>query len=145
VTVYNSRSYAYITIYGDDFYPPELTNILDIQPTEQGIKGEKVDFCATLKECFWQYSLPETDAIEGLDQSISKLLKVFTPKMGSIKDYVSKNSLCVKLYIVITARNNEHNGVLINPQFIDFLHHLEACLEVDIYDENCLKDVTPAV
>lgn len=132
--MYSSQVYVSIRIYGDDFHPPELTNIIGLSPTDSGVKGEKGEYVPALKECFWQYQLERTDALEDLDKSLEDLKADFERKIGLVKSYIKENDLCVKCYVVIEAENGEDNGVAFNPEFIGFLNELNASVEVDIYN-----------
>ena len=133
--MYLSQAYVSISIYGDDFHPPELTKLVGLNPTDSGIKGEKGKYTPALKECFWQYQLDKTNVLEELDESLKNLTIAFEGKTSLLKDYMLKNDLNAKCYVVIEGKNNEDNGVAFSPEFMGFLHELNASIEVDIYNE----------
>ncbi len=130
---YLSQSYVYISLYGDKFSPTEFTQLINIKPTDFGVKGEKRKTGAVLKECFWKYQLNDTDALEGLEESLKELVAVFIDKVDIIKDYALVNGLRVKCYVVIKSKNNEDNGVVLNNDFISFLNKLKSSVELVIY------------
>ncbi len=131
--IYLSQSYVYLTIYGNNFSPDEFTQLVEINPTDFGLKGEKRKTGATLKESFWKYQLNDTDALESLESSLTELANLFRVKVRTIRDYIQSNGLCIKCNIVIMSKNNENNGVALNLAFISFLTELNATVEIDIY------------
>jgi len=132
--MYLSQSYTYISLYGDKFSPIEFTELVDLKPTDSGIKNEKRKSGATLKECFWKYQLDKTDALEELENALESLIGVFKDKVPVMKDFIQKNNLKVKCYVVIEAKNDEDSGVFLNADFISFLNELKASIEIDVYN-----------
>lgn len=132
---YLSQAYVYFVIFGEDFSPHELTDQISIEPTDFGIKGEKRKSGAILKECFWKYQLNSTDALEGLEESLQKLVGLFNNKVASLKDYIIRNELKSKCYIVIKSQNREDTGVVLNSDFINFLHMLDISIEINVYSQ----------
>jgi uncharacterized protein DUF4279 len=132
--MYLSQSYVYISLYGDKFSPTEFTQLVNSKPTDFGVKGDKRKSGAILKECFWKFQLNKTDALEGLEESLESLASIFRDKIPVIKDFIQKNDLKVKCYVVIESKNNEDNGVSLNADFISFLNELEASFEMYVYN-----------
>jgi hypothetical protein len=134
--IYLSKAYTYFIVFGEEFSPSELTNQINIKPTDFGIKGEKRKSGAALKESFWKYQLNKTDVLEGIDESLLSLIEVFNDKVNLLKDFMLKNGLKSKCFIVIESQNEESNGVTLTPDFIDFLHKLNTSVEIDIYPQS---------
>jgi len=132
---YLSQAYVYLVIFGENFHPYELTNQVGIEPMDSGIKGEKRKSGAVLKECFWKYQLNKADALDGLEESLQKLVGIFNYKVTSLKDYMLRNDLKSKCCIVIKSQNGEDAGVVLNSDFINFLHKLNASIEIDVYSQ----------
>lgn len=132
---YLSKAYTYIIVFGEEFSPSELTKQVDIEPTDFGLKGEKRKSGAALKEYFWKYQIDKADALEGIDESLLRLSEVFKGKFSLLKDFILKNELKSKCFIVIESQNEESNGVTLTPDFIDFLHKLNTTVEIDIYPQ----------
>ncbi len=133
---YLSKAYTYFIIYGENFSPKELTNQTNIIPSDFGIKGEKTNSGAILKETFWKYQLEKTDALEGIENSLIILSEAIYNKVDIIKDFISKYKLKSKFFIVIESHDNEDNGVMLSIDFINLLHSLNATIEIDIYPQN---------
>ena len=83
---YLSTSYVYITFYGDSFIPIEFTNLIEIKPSRQGIKGEKGEYGSILQESFWDFKIKETNVLE-LENSMQNLIKLFENKIELIQDF----------------------------------------------------------
>lgn len=132
---YLSKAYTYFIVFGEEFSPIELTNQINITPSDFGVKGEKRKSGAVLKESFWKYQLSKTDALEGIDKSLINLLEVFNDKVNLLKDFILKNKLESKCFVVIESQNGESNGVDLPPDFIEFLHKLSASVEIDVYPQ----------
>lgn len=130
---YLSKSYVYFTFYGENFSPYEFTNLIEIEPNRQGLKGEKGEYGSILQDSFWEYRANETNALEELDYSIENLIGLFESKIELIQTYSLKNNIRSKCFIVIKVQNNEDTGVVLNNKFINFLYKLRMPLEVCNY------------
>lgn len=130
---YLSKSYVYITFYGESFIPTEFTNLIEIEPSRQGLKGEKGEYGNILQKSFWEYKIQETNALEELENSIQYLIELFENKIKLIQTYSFKKKVQSKCFIVIKVQNNEDTGVVLNCKFIEFLHKLKMILEVCNY------------
>lgn len=130
---YLSKSHVYITFYGGSIIPSELTNLIDIEPSKIGLKGEKGEYGSILQESFWEYKMRETNALEELENSMLNLIELFKNKTKLIQTYSFKNKVKAKCFIVIKVQNNEDTGVALNYKFIEFLYKLNMTLEVCNY------------
>ena len=131
--IYLSQAYVYFILFGEKFSPSDLTNHIGIKPTDIGLIGEKRKSGAILKESFWKYQLKKTDALEGIEKSLLEWLEIFSDRINLLKDFMIKNKLKSKCFIVIESQNGENNGVSLSSEFIDFLHELNTSIEIDIY------------
>lgn len=130
---YLSKSYVYLTFYGESFIPTEFTNLIEIEPSRQGLKGEKGEYGSILQNSFWEYKIQETSALEELENSIQNLIELFENKIELIQSYFLKNKVQSKCFVVIKIQNNEDTGVALNIKFITFLYKLNMTLEVCNY------------
>jgi len=78
--IYLSQSYVYISLYGDKFSPDEFSRLVNLEPTDFGVRGDKRKSGAILKECFWKYQLKNTDSLQELDESLKSLMGIFRDK-----------------------------------------------------------------
>ena len=132
--MYLSKSYVYIVIYGETFYPEELTKLINITPTRSGKKGDKGKYVPSLKESLWEYKSKKTNALEGLEASLDNLVSIFDRKKEIINAFIAERNLKVKCYVVIETKNKENVGVSLNNNFVEFLNNLKATFEVDVYN-----------
>ena len=73
---YLSQATISIVVYGEKFPLEDFFNVIGLPPTDTGRYGEKRKNGATLKETFWKYQLPNSDALEGIEESINKLINL---------------------------------------------------------------------
>ncbi|SHJ23445.1 protein of unknown function [Hymenobacter daecheongensis DSM 21074] len=130
-----SRAYAYLSFYGEDFSPQKFSNVLGIQPTSSGLKGEPIlSFPALLyKDCFWEYRLPESDDCDGLDEALEKLYQIFFNKTDVISSFMREHDLAAKCCVVLTVKRKENPGLRLTTKFVHFLSELNAWFEMDGY------------
>ncbi len=131
----SSTSYVHLTIYGGNFSPSEVSDLLKLRPTRIGKKGEKGMY-TVLKECFWEYALPETDIFGGLDTSVKDLVNLFKENLSTIRNYLKKNSLRIKIFVVIKVRDSEDHGVRFSEESLSFFQKLGASIEVCCYNSD---------
>ena len=125
----------YLRVAGELFSPEEFTQLVGIEPTAFGLKGGPGKYRKNL-ESFWEYKLKKTDALEGVEDGLSALIKLFEGKAGKICQYTHSHTLCIKIFVVIESKNRECTGVSLHQDFITFLNKIGACFEVDTYDYN---------
>ena len=97
---YLSKASISINVYGDNFNPSEFTKLINIQPTNTGIRGKKGRYIPILKESFWEYRTKKSNALEELDESIRSLVLLFEGKFNLIKKFTSEKGLNIKCYII---------------------------------------------
>lgn len=134
--IYLSKAYVYVVFYGDNFSPNEFSSCINLPPTNVGIKGERGNYGAILKDTFWEYKMKETNAIEGLENSINEIRKIFETRQEIIHGYVLEKKIKSKCYIVIKSQNNEDNGVVLDDYFISFLNKFKMQIEINVYTES---------
>lgn len=131
---YLSKANISIVVYGEKFPVEDFFNTIGLVPTDTGKCGEKRKNGATLKETFWKYQLSDTDALEGLEESINELINLFAGKEERIKQFTLLYNLKLKVFIVIRVMNKEDVGVLLSDKVIKFLNELNASIEIDTYN-----------
>jgi hypothetical protein len=130
---YLSRAYVYIIFYGDNLSINEFSNSLKLTPSNSGLNGEKGKYGAILKDTFWEYKMKETNALEELECSIKEMREIFEERIELITNYILEKNIQSKCHIVIKSQNNEDTGVLLDENFIAFLHKLKMQIEINIY------------
>ncbi|MCX6147826.1 MAG: DUF4279 domain-containing protein [Candidatus Kapabacteria bacterium] len=129
------------TIFGDNFNPNELTTQIGILPTGTYLKDTEIPLYEGLirkgqpklyKESSWEYS---TEYVENLflDEIIDPIIDIFSKKINLIYNYIQKNDLTFKIFIVVEIINKKTPALGAHKKLIDFAHALDAEIEFDIY------------
>jgi Domain of unknown function (DUF4279) len=133
---YLSTAYVYFTFFGEGLAPLEFTNLLKIEPTKQGNKGDRGEYGSILRESFWEYRCKETNALEDLENSIHNLFELFETKHALIQSYCELNKIQSKCFVVLKSKSNEDTGVVFNISSIRILSSLNMELEICNYIED---------
>ncbi|WP_163223816.1 DUF4279 domain-containing protein [Bacteroides sp. 214] len=109
----------------------ELTQILQIKPTATWHKGDMIRDNLYRKETCWEMQTPrmQTSSFEEVFQSFMSILD---GKVKTLAKYAKRNSLSVKIYLVIMVVNNMPS-IIITKEIAEFLTLLDATIEFDMY------------
>jgi hypothetical protein len=131
-----------VAIYGDLLNPTEFSKVVDIQPTSYWFKddvirqihnpntGEITDL--KRKETCWEYSYEYIDTLFFGDIS-DLFVKQFTPNINEISDYISKNNLETKIYVVVEIENNETPALFFESSFLNLTSKMKGEIDMDLY------------
>lgn len=124
-----------VAIFGDLLIPEEFSDIVKISPTSYWYKGDLIpgyEKKITRKETCWEYSFGN---IETLDfEDISNLfMNCFRPKEEKVSQYINKNNLELKVYIVIEIIDDEKPAIFFNKDFMDLIVKMNGCIDMDLY------------
>lgn len=128
-------------IFGDLWdSPEELTEILQIFPTEIGYKGAPIPQgkmpCKVThyyRETFWEYSTSMFSYY--IDDLSIHLLNLFKPKIDMIKEYMSEKQLSAKIDFVTYSTPDNFPSLYLSPQIIEFAGKIKASIDFDVYIE----------
>ena len=134
---------VYISIYGDQFDPEELTRIVQVTPIHTHLKGEIIPLMKGLyrkpdappplyKETAWDYGSQniKTDELEVASKVVEEGLK---DKVPLINQFVQKHNLTVKLSVVPWMDKKSVPLIYFNPTFVKMLGELNADIFFDTY------------
>ncbi|WP_299456175.1 DUF4279 domain-containing protein [uncultured Microscilla sp.] len=124
-----------LAIFGDSFDPNELTSLITIKPTTTYLKEEVVkEYNKTIqrKETSWSYSIQPLETLY-FEEYTNKLIDKFESKVASIKGFLSKNNLKMKLFVVLEISGDQTPAFYLNNRFLKFVNNLEGEIDVDIY------------
>jgi hypothetical protein len=133
---YLSQSYVTFIVFGDGLLPSEFTNLVKLEPTDFGTKGEIIKFVAISKDTFWEYRLDDTNALEELRDSLDLIIDIFKSKREIINNYIQKNNLESSFRIVFKCRNKEDVGIMITPELIEYFHGMHSSFGIFFYPES---------
>ncbi|MCH1939866.1 DUF4279 domain-containing protein [Holdemania massiliensis] len=118
---------------GEDYDIQEITDTLNIIPSESWNKGEPIRNSGKKRTyTAWIYSL---DAIETLDvcEQAKKIEKVFSPKGEKIATLKKKYNLDVSVDFVIIIENEDVPAIYFDASFIEFAAKIGARFDLDTY------------
>ena len=133
----------YLSIFGDDFDPADLTMAIGIQPTHTYRKGDIIPERKCIytkpgspplrrKEDAWKYNLGYIHTIDS-DEISDVLEETFRDKVQIISRFIKEHDLRVKLYVVLKIDADQTPAVGFKPSFVKILGDLNAEIDMDIY------------
>ncbi len=125
--------YIDLSVFSDenDFIPSELTQILQIEPTETYYKGDMIRENLYRKETCWRLDTPRIKTFE-FKEVFQMLISILNGKAELLGKYAKENNLFIKIYPVITVFNNQP-CIIISKEIAETLLLLNATIEFDIY------------
>ena len=133
----------YLSIFGDNFNPEDLTAKINIQPTHTHRKGDIIPRPKSLyvkpgspplrrKEDAWEYDLGYIHTIDS-DEISDIIENTFRDKVSDISEFVKTYNLLVKLFVVLNIDPEQTPAVGFKPSFVKILGDLYAEIDMDIY------------
>lgn len=118
-------------IVGDYFNPDVVTQILNLEPTDSYIKGDKGRY-TTRKETCWSI---ETGYYESFDisQQINLMLKTISEKKEILKKLRTQLDVEYLFMIVIKIEDNRGPAMIFESPIIEFANYIGAEIHVDYY------------
>jgi hypothetical protein len=125
--------YIVISVFSDekDFNPDELTQILQIEPTETCHKGDRIRKNLYRKETSWRIKTSRIETFE-FEELFQMLMSILNGKAEILGKYAKENNLFVKITPVIVVSNNMPS-IIITKEVADILLLLNAIMEFDMY------------
>ncbi|MEM8184049.1 DUF4279 domain-containing protein [Morganella morganii subsp. sibonii] len=124
---------AEFSIYGDNFDPNELTDLLGIQPMEVNLKGV---ITGTRKrpstETSWSIYTKKEESYDVKEQ-IDKIVSILKDKIKLINGFKEKNEVSISLSLLIEVENDEKPAIYWTPETNDFLGKIGAESSIEIY------------
>jgi hypothetical protein len=140
---HKNKIWIYLSIFGDNFNPGDLTAKINIQPTHTHRKGDIIPRSRSIyvkpgspplrrKEDAWDYDLGDIHTIDSDD--ISDIIEeTFRDKVSDISEFVKTHNLLVKLFVVLKIDPEQTPAVGFKPSFVKILGDLYAEIDMDIY------------
>ena len=127
------KMYIRLSVFSDenDFNPDELTQILQVEPTETWHMGDMIRKNLYRKETCWSL---KTFRIETFDfeEAFKALMNILDGKTEILAKYAKENNLYVKIVPVIVVSNNMP-WITITKEIAEDLLLLNAIIEFDMY------------
>ena len=135
VPEHNNEICVYLSIFGDDFDPEDLTKAIGIKPTHTHRKGDifrPESPSLRRKEDAWDYNLGYVHTIDS-DEISDVIEETFQGKIEVTSQFITEHSLFVKLYVVLNMDPWQTPAVGFKRSFVKMLGDLDAEIEMDIY------------
>jgi hypothetical protein len=116
---------------GNNFNPSDLTQLLQVEPTETHYKGDIIRENLYRKETCWWLKTPCIETFE-FEEAFQILMKILGCKSEILGKYAMENNLSVKIVPVIIVFNNMPS-IIITKEIADILLLLNAIIEFDMY------------
>ncbi|WP_148449870.1 DUF4279 domain-containing protein [Gorillibacterium timonense] len=121
------------SIYGDEFNPQIITEKLNIQPKKYWLKGDTIPGKPLIrnKTC-WSVNTEYQESLDINDQ-LSEIIDLIQGKSKEIIELMRIHNLEIIISIVINIENNQKPAMYLNKQVIEFLHCINAEIDIDLY------------
>ncbi|MGE7920596.1 DUF4279 domain-containing protein [Viridibacillus sp. NPDC093762] len=128
---------AYFSAFGDNFPLEEVTNILNVEPTETYKKGDVIEkpFATKIlrrKETSWTLSTGYQESLDINDQ-LNVILKSLEEKTKELIQLKKRYGLQFQFMIVIEIENNDKPAMYLQKNIIDFSSSIDAEIQFDLY------------
>lgn len=127
---------AYFSAFGDNFPLEEVTNGLDVEPTETYKKGDVIKTFATKilrrKETSWTLSTGYQESLD-INEQLDVILKSLKEKTKELLQLKKKYDLQFQFMIVIEIENNDKPAMYLQKNIIDFSSSIDAEIQFDLY------------
>lgn len=131
-----------LIIFGDMLSPDEITNLIEIHPTNFWIKGDPIPIQKGLlrkdnkvpsrQESAWEFSTGFTKTLD-IEFLLDQFEKVFENKIFILKDYIKERKLEISLNIIVEIADTEIPGIHFNKRIIKLCENLGAEIDIDLY------------
>jgi hypothetical protein len=123
---------VYFGLYGDNFEPDEITEMIGLEPTSTNSKGDPLP-----KKHSWKFGLDEIEAdyIDIYEMS-SELVSKLKPVSSKIVEAKEKFNLELVLQVVLWISTDETistPAIGFESDVIDFLDKVGATIDIDTY------------
>jgi hypothetical protein len=124
-------SSACLWIGGDALRPDQISSILDLRPTQSGIKGERFGsrHIGVRRTSFWYLASPLSDHLP-LAEHLKWLLDLFEPKLHLIRSIAEEWK--VVLFCGYFSENGQ-GGVTFDPDLLRRLANLGITFVLDLH------------
>jgi Domain of unknown function (DUF4279) len=122
------------SIFEDNFNPIDFTKYIGINPTKFYLKGDKISSRNALlrKESAWDYAIGPVETLF-VEDIIKQYLTIFENKIDKIVEYIIKNKLDVKIFIIVEMGEDETPALYFDRIFLGIIHKLNAEIDIDMY------------
>ena len=131
--MFKTRIKLTFSIFGDDFDPHLVDNIMKIENTSYYKKGEVIANRNNLvrKETNWQYSEGFVETLF-LDELTDDFVDLFVKKV-ELQQFINQYNLETKLEVILEIVDDEKPSLSFNKKFLHFINRINAEIDIDMY------------
>lgn len=131
--VENTNLMVEFTILGDNLNPQEVTEILNIQPQKQWVKGDGIPRKEyKRKDSCWVISTGYEESLD-INVQISKVVKLIEQKIIHLRRLKEVYNLEFIFSIVVNIENNQKPAMYFNRELLEFVNQINAEIDIDLY------------
>lgn len=119
-------------ILGDDFSTEEITQALQLEPTEAYNRGDFSKSGRQRLESCWSISTPYEISFDINDQ-LNAIISQIKPRTDCLLQLKGKYSLSFSFMIVINIENNDKPAIYLEVDTIHFASEIGASINFDYY------------
>ncbi|MDQ0247845.1 hypothetical protein J2S09_005521 [Bacillus fengqiuensis] len=126
---------VYFSLYGDEFPTDEVTERLEITPSETYKKGDLIPNRSTAlyrKETSWDLGTGYQVSLDVNDQ-LQKIIGKLQNKASIINEIKEAYSVECKFFIVVKIEEGNTPALYLDKDIIKFASSIEAEFDVDLY------------
>jgi hypothetical protein len=134
---------VYFSLYGDEFTLDDVTEKLEVTPTETYKKGDLIPNRSTVryrKETNWEIGTGYQDSLN-VNYQLQQIVGKLNNKTSTINKIKKAYSLECKFFIVIKIENGNTPALYMDKGIIKFATSIEAELDIDLYANPYESDV----
>ncbi|PJO43426.1 DUF4279 domain-containing protein [Lysinibacillus xylanilyticus] len=124
----------YFSLFGDDFPIDDVTEKLEVTPTDTYKKGDLIQNRSTFirKETSWDLGTGYQFSLDVNDQ-LKQIIGMLQNKSSVINEIKEAYSLECKFFIVIKIENGNTPALYLDKDIIKFASSIDAEIDVDLY------------
>lgn len=120
-------------IVGEVFDLNTITKELEVQPTEQWVKGEKVSNRKVFREdTCWSYALGEEESLD-INNQLTRIVDILKLKKNALKELKVRFDIEYLFLITIRIEDDVKPTISIKSPVIELMNDIGAELDVDMY------------
>ncbi len=124
---------AEFAIIGENFTKQNITNQLQIEPTEFYSKGDKIkNRDLYRKETAWSLATEYEESLD-INLQLNKLISILNDKKEELLKLKRTYNLFYKFFIVIKIEENETPAIYLDTTTISFANDLGIEFDFDLY------------
>jgi len=121
------------SIFGEGFFPSEITRRLEIAPDNEWIIGEQIpNIKQKRKETCWSLDTGDQESLD-INVQLSCILKKIMPRKEMLIQIKKDLKVDIKFFIVIKVENKQSPAIYLGNDVLDFINSIRAELDFDLY------------